>query len=144
MPDESVTGKEIGAILDTHVAPTAILNTDESSIYTESGKDFAAHDTVNHKQEEYVRNDKATGRLATTNTVEGYFGNFDRQINGTHHHVSGKHLHRYANEFDFKYNTRKVNDGTRTVEAVRLLDGRRLTLFGAVGTDAPALCPRCR
>ncbi len=142
MPDDSVKSSNVTAILEAHVEPTAVLNTDESPIYTEIGKSFAGHDRVNHGKEEYVRFDLSTLRLATTNTVEGYFGNFDRQINGTHHHVGGKHLHRYSVEFNFKYNSRKVKDGQRTVDAVRLMEGRRLTLYRAVSVKAPCLIDR--
>jgi hypothetical protein len=114
--------------LEAHISPDAVLNTDESSLYTVIGDQFAWHDTVNHREEEYSRRNYATGRRASTNTVEGYFGNLKRQIDGTHHHVGAFHLHRYVSEFEFKYNSRKINDGARTVQAVSRLDGKRLTL----------------
>ena len=47
-----VNGKTITALLKAHVAETAVLNTDESPIYTKAGKAYAAHDTVNHKDKE--------------------------------------------------------------------------------------------
>ena len=34
----------------------------------------------------------------------------------------------YFAELDFKYNTRKVTDGERTVDAIRLIGGKRLML----------------
>lgn len=139
MPEDGVNTASVGAMLTAHVSPTAVLNTDESPIYTAPGRAFRHHDTVNHRAEEYVRHG---ARVATTNAVEGFFGNFDRQINGTHHHVSAKHLHRYAHEFDFKYNTRKVKDGERMVQAAAKLDGKRLTLYRAKSVDAPCLIPR--
>lgn len=139
MPEVNVSRSTVGTMIAMHVAPTANLNTDESPLYTEIGKGFRNHDTVNHRADEYVRHG---ARVATTNAVEGFFGNFDRQINGTHHHVSPKHLHRYIHEFDFKYNTRTDKDGQRTVKAVAKLDGKRLTLFRAVSVDAPCLVNR--
>ena len=55
---------------------------------------------MNHKAKEHSRHDFVTSRRVSTNAVEGYFGNFKRQIDGTHHHVSASHLHRYSSEED--------------------------------------------
>ena len=88
---------------------------------------FSAHDTVNHKAEEYGRID-ASARLATTNTVEGFFGNAKRSIDGTHHHISRRHTNLYLAELDHKYNTRKMPDGERTVIAIQRMEGKRLML----------------
>jgi hypothetical protein len=122
-----VTGDVLGRLLKQHVAETANFNTDESPLYTKAGKDFASHDVVNHSKEEYARYDD-TGRLATTNSAEGFFGNSKRSIDGTHHQVSGKHLPLYLAELDYKYNTRKETDGARTTEAIPKIAGKRLML----------------
>jgi len=45
---------------------------------------------------------------------------------GTFHSVSKKHLHRYVDEFAFRYNTRELDDGERTLEAIRAGEGKRL------------------
>ena len=130
-----VSGKKIKKLLKEHVAETAVLNTDESPVYTKAGQKYAAHDTVNHKRKEYVRHDKATRRMATTNTVEGFFGNSKRAIDGTHHHISRKHTHLYFAELDHKYNTRKVSDGARTVEGIQKMEGKRLMLRKPKGQE---------
>lgn len=124
----TVTGKQITSLLKNHVAVSSFLNTDESPMYDGIGKSFAVHDTVNHRQEEYARFDPATGRLASTNTVEGFFGNSKRSIDGTHHHISRKHASLYFAELDHKYNTRDVTDGERTVLGIRGIEGKRLML----------------
>jgi transposase-like protein len=124
---DRVNGKAITKILKKHVASSAHLNTDESPIYAAVGKTFASHDTVNHRTEEYARKDKS-GRLATTNAAEGFFGNSKRSIDGTHHHISRKHTDLYFAEIDHKYNTRKVSDGARTVAAIEKMEGKRLML----------------
>lgn len=122
-----VTGEVLNRILRQHVAQSAHLNTDESPAYKKTGEKFASHDTVNHSIEEYVRRDKS-GRLATTNTAEGFFGNSKRSLDGTHHHVSGGHIPLYLAELDYKYNTRKVSDGMRTVGGIQRIAGKRLML----------------
>lgn len=132
---EMVNGKEITKILKRHVATTAVLNTDESGIYTQVGKEFAAHDTVNHKSEEYARQDKATGRLATTNAAEGFFGNSKRSLDGTHHHISKGHTGLYFAELDYKYNTRKMSDGVRTNAGIVKMEGKRLMLRRPKGLE---------
>ena len=124
---DKVSGKGITKILKQHVATTAHLNTDESPVYVEAGKAFTKHATVNHKAEEYVRVE-TDGSLATTNAVEGFFGNSKRSLDGTHHHISRKHTGLYFAELDYKYNTRKVTDGERTVAGIQKMEGKRLML----------------
>ena len=57
-----------------------------------------------------------------------------RSIDGTHHHVSRKHLHLYTAELDFKYNTRKVTDGERTAQGIRRIEGKRLMMHRPKGS----------
>jgi transposase-like protein len=123
---DKVSGRTITSLLRQHVAATSHLNTDESDLYNKAGKHFASHDRVNHSAEEYARHDGSTGRLATTNTIEGFFGNTKRSLDGTHHNVSRKYLPLYMAEIDHKYNTRKSSDGERTDSGIRRIVGKRL------------------
>ncbi|MDE0398916.1 MAG: IS1595 family transposase [Candidatus Poribacteria bacterium] len=127
-----VTGKEITKVLREQVAKNAHLNTDESLVYEKVGKEFASHATVNHHAEEYARRDEF-GTLVTTNTVEGFFGNSKRSIDGTHHHISRQHTNLYFAELDYKYNTRKETDGERTVGAIQQVEGKRVMYKELVG-----------
>jgi hypothetical protein len=45
---------------------------------------------------------------------------------GTFHSVSRKHLPNYLNEFQFRWNTRKLDDGERVTQVVKSLVGKRL------------------
>jgi len=117
---DRVTGDNLGKYLAENVETNATLMTDEYAAYRKPGQQFAAHETVQHKSGEYVR-----GR-AYTNTVEGFFSQLKRSIDGTHHHVSKEHLHRYLAEFDYRYSTRKMRDGQRTVLTIQKADGKRL------------------
>ena len=128
---DKVTGKEIAKILKSHVAAEAHLNTDEFRLYKKVGKEFASHDVINHSAEEYGRLDVETGRLATTNAVEGFFGNSKRSLDGTHHHTSKKHTGVYFSELDYKYNIRAGTDGSRTVAGIKGMAGKRLMLCAA-------------
>lgn len=121
-----VNSKAIDALLHKHVSEEAHLNTDESPLYNKPGQRFASHSRVNHSKEEYAYYDYHADRTVTTNTVEGFFGNSKRSLDGTHHNVSPQHLHLYAAELDFKYNTRKETDGERTTESIRRIEGKRL------------------
>jgi hypothetical protein len=82
------------------------------------------HYQVNHSESEYGRYEN--GLCITTNTVEGFFSLLKRGINGTYHHVSKQHLHRYLSEFDFRYNTRKITDGERSCRMIGKVGGKRL------------------
>jgi hypothetical protein len=63
----------------------------------------------------------------STNQVENYFSQLKRSIDGTHHHVSREHLHRYLAEFDFRYSTCKLSDSARMQEMIAQAGGRRLS-----------------
>jgi hypothetical protein len=51
-----------------------------------------------------------------------------RQITliGIYHNVSREYLHRYLWQFDFLWNNRQLNDGERTILAVKAAEGKRL------------------
>jgi len=118
------TAANVRQALVRNVSRETILHTDESRLYTETGKEFAAHETVKHTAGEYVRG------IVHTNTIEGYFSIFKRGMKGIYQHCGEAHLHRYLAEFDFRYNNRialGVNDDARSNAAVRGAKGKRLT-----------------
>ena len=125
---DMVTGKEVTKILRAHVAGDAHLNTDESPLYKKIGKEVSSHDVVNHSREEYGYTDIMSGRLATTNAVEGFFGHSKRSLDGTHPHISRQHTGLYFAELDYKYNTRKRTDRARTVSGIEGVVGKRRML----------------
>jgi transposase-like protein len=115
-----VTAKNLKTILREHVSPEARLMTDQSSLYRGLVREFASHDTVNHRSKEYVRGE------AHVNTAENYFGLLKRGIFGVYHKVGRQHLHRYLAEFDFRYNNRKESDVVRAMVAIKQVEGKRL------------------
>ena len=82
------------------------------------------HHQVNHQDKEFGRYEN--GLCITTNSVERFFSLLKRAINGTYYHVSPQHLHRYLNEFDFKYSNRKIMDGERSCKLIGKTAGKRL------------------
>jgi len=127
-PIENVTAKTLKSAIREVVDKESTIMTDEWPCYQGIGKEFkGGHKTVNHGTGEYVNGD------AYTNNAESYFALLKRGVHGTFHHISKKHLSRYCNEFSFRWDNRKVNDGERTVEAVKGMQGKRLMLRDLVG-----------
>jgi hypothetical protein len=97
-------------------------------LYSGLRKEFAAHETVTHGNEEYVR--YAGKTVITTNTIEGFFSILKRGLTGIYQCVSEQHLQRYVDEFDFRYNHRQAlgySDDQRAVAVLKQLHGKRLT-----------------
>jgi len=78
----------------------AQIFTDEHSAYDLLTKAGFKHDRIAHGKGEYVR------ATVHTNSIENFWGQLKRSINGTFHHVSPQHLQAYVNEFAFRYNHR--------------------------------------
>ncbi len=124
-----LTDATMKAILLANTDTKSRLMTDECTSPS-IGLNFSKHDTVKHSAGEYVRyvkEEDGSEFVATTNTVEGFFGLFKR---GTYQHCKEKHLGRYLAEFDFRYNNRValgVDDVARTHALVKGVTGKRLT-----------------
>ena len=95
--------------------------TDDLASYRGLGQIFrGGHGTVKHSTGEYVQ-----GNIHV-NSAESFFALLKRGVHGTFHHVSKKHLHRYCDEFGFRWDHRKMTDGERTVAAIRRAEGKQL------------------
>ena len=119
----NVTGATLKHAVQADVHRSTVLVTDENQAYIEATRNLAGHVTVNHAKGEYSRD---SGKV-TSNAVEGCFSQVKRSIDGTHHHISAKHLPMYLAEFDFRYSSRKLSDTARTVRWFGQIEGRRLT-----------------
>jgi transposase-like protein len=123
----NVNAKTLGPILHAQIDARARLMTDEFRGYKVPGQHFASHESVSHARKEYARGD------VTSNTAESSFAILKRGIIGTFHSVSEKHLQRYCNEFDFRWNTRQSqgwNDSMRADAALKGIVGKRLLYKG--------------
>lgn len=90
-------------LVSDQVLPGTTIHTDRLKSYDRLHQRGYRHETVNHMAGEYV---SPTG--CTVNSIEGFWGMLKRGINGTHIHVSAKHLPKYLGEFEYRWNMRTV------------------------------------
>ncbi len=76
------------------------------------------HETVAHGRGEYVRGE------AHTNSIESVWALLKRQIIGTHHWVSSKHLQKYVNEMAWRFNRRDMKPSPRMNAIFACVEGR--------------------
>lgn len=96
----AVTTAQTFGNLARSVEKGSTIYTDELAVYNYTKAFGFKHGVVNHGQKQYV-----LGPIHT-NTIEGFWSQLKRSLDGTHHHVSGKHLQKYVDEFVFRYNRR--------------------------------------
>ena len=88
------------------------------------------HERVNHIVGEYVRGD------VTTNSIESAFSLLKRGVIGQFHKLSGKHLHRYLAEFEYRFNRRA--DADVFITTVQRLCGVKPLRFEELTADQKA------
>jgi transposase-like protein len=117
-------------VLVQNASRDSLLATDEAGVFKRPGRFFAEHYSVNHSQDEWVRD------WVHTNTIEGYFSIFKRGMKGIYQHCKEKHLHRYLAEFDFRYSNRialGVDDAARMAKALAGAKGKKLSYRDPIG-----------
>jgi len=100
VPD--VKAKTLLPHIEANVIKDATVYTDDLPSYGRLHSMGFNHETVPHSQKIYV-----TAGDIHTNSVEGFWSQLKRSIDGTYHHVTAKHLQEYADEYSFRYNHRK-------------------------------------
>lgn len=86
------------ALIQSNVLPGSTVATDEFGSYRRLDSLGYDHVTTRHK----------VGHYGPTNGIEGFWSQLKRSINGTHIHVSGKHLWKYAKEAEYRFNRRET------------------------------------
>ena len=97
-----------------------------STVYTDGSSSYGklreyTHNAVNHGAGEYVRGS------VHTNSIEGFWSMFKRGYYGIYHRMTGKHLHRYLNEFSGRAGIRSLDTMDQLGHMVRNMDGKVLT-----------------
>src|SRR3954471_8300239 len=88
-------------IIEENVAKGSTCHTDENRAYSPLRRRGYAHEKVQHSLKEYVRGN------CHVNGLENFWKHLKSSIKGTHIHVSKKHLHKYAKEFEYRFNSRE-------------------------------------
>lgn len=84
-----------------HVEEGSIIHTDELRSYKDISEMGFTHETVNHSRGVYVSQSGCH-----VQGIENFWSQLKRMVNGTHIHVSRKHLWKYAKEAEYRFNRR--------------------------------------
>jgi transposase-like protein len=98
------------------VAPGATLVTDAHQSFW--GIEGYSHVMINHHKGEFQKGG------FHTNTIEGVWAQLKRQINGTHHWVSAKHLQQYVSEMAWRMSRRVMTAEERVNALFAAVEGR--------------------
>jgi len=100
----STQGPTLSPHINAAVKPDAVVYTDDARVYRKMLPMHGfEHHRIDHSANVYVSGD------IHTQTIEGFWSQVKRGINGVHHSVSRKYLQSYVNEYVWRYNHR--NDG---------------------------------
>jgi transposase-like protein len=88
--------------IEANVLKDAVVYTDDLLSYRGVARMGYVHKTVAHSLGQYV-----LAKDIHTNSVEGFWSQLKRSIDGTYHHVTPHHLQGYVNEYAFRYSHRK-------------------------------------
>lgn len=105
-------------VIRERVDENAVIVTDAHLGYKGLNYEFVGHAVVNHSENQFKDG------IFHTNSIEGTFGLFKRMVFGIYHQVSPKHLHRYCDEFNYRFNSRKTKDVQRFMETLKRTEGR--------------------
>lgn len=119
--------KALQAEVRAHVEAGAALYSDALMSYDGLASEFA-HQVIDHA-EKYV-----DGKVHT-NGLENFWSLLKRSINGTYISVEPFHLFRYLDEQAYRYNNRKMTDSERFEQAMKSINGKRVTWDDLTGKD---------
>lgn len=114
----NLTAKSVQTVIRGNVAKGSSVMTDEHGAFLGLQGDYSHH-RVNHSAGEYVRH-----FCLHTNGIESVWALFKRQIIGTHHWLSPKHIGRYLGEMTWRFNLREMEEGDRVNALLAQTTGR--------------------
>nr|WP_246839077.1 IS1595 family transposase [Leptospira wolffii] len=98
---QKLSGKQLLGILEQVASKDSIIMTDEFRSYNILDRRGYDHRKINHSEYQYAFNG------IHVNNVEAFWSIFKRGLVGSFHHVSGKYLQNYIDEFTYRFNHRK-------------------------------------
>lgn len=113
-----LSARNVQGAIRQNVKAGSLILTDEHRSFQGLSRDYI-HNTVTHSAGEYVR--KA---YIHTNGIESVWAMFKRQIIGTHHWLSPKHISRYLGEMTWRFNQREIDEGDRVNALLEQVAGR--------------------
>lgn len=114
----NLSARNVQGAVRQNVEPGALILTDAHRSFQGLASGYIHH-TVNHSAGEYVRK-----FYIHTNGIESVWALFKRQIIGTHHWLSPKHLSRYLSEMTWRFNQRETEEGDRVNALLDQVAGR--------------------
>jgi len=114
----NLSARNVQTVIRDNVKVGANLMTDEHGSFVGLSDQYNHH-RVNHSKGEYVRH-----YILHTNGIESVWALFKRQIIGTHHFLSPKHLNAYLGEMTWRFNLREMDEGDRVNALLAQTSGR--------------------
>jgi hypothetical protein len=115
---EKADQKTLLSEIYANVSPSAEIVTDNYAAYVPVRDYCKKHVRVSHSTGEYVK-----GQYHT-NTIENFWSLFKRGYVGTYHYMSDKHLDKCLDEFEFRYNSKKIGEIERFDVFLQEIQGR--------------------
>ena len=126
-PLQSTDGETLKGFAEGVSQPEAQIYTDDAKAYRGMNRN---HKSVNHSARQFVNGQ------AHTNGIESFWSMLKRGHDGTFHHMSVQHLHRYVNEFAGRHNIRHSDTIRQMQSIVAGMIGRRLMYSDLTGREA--------
>ncbi len=79
------------------------------------------------------RNEKLSNLELSEKGGTYIWSTFKRGIIGVYHQTSTKHLHRYCNEYSYRYNNRESDSVLKFADAIRTVTNARITYKKLIG-----------
>lgn len=113
----STNKKTLHRFVKARTTRSTVVYTDEAPAYKGLHR---PHQTVKHSSGQYVDGE------VSTNSIESFWAVLKRGFVGVYHHMSPKHLHRYAAEFKGRHNLRPLDTLSQMAAIVAGMVGKSL------------------